>query len=816
MIRTPLFLSCLLLLGVTDCLALNLARVEMRADRATAEFNATGRGVIVAILDRGLDYTHPDFRNPDGTTRIAGIFDLVDDSGASAPGNTFGIGTLYTRAQIDAALASGLALRHRDAVGHGTTTTGLAAGNGARSNGLYRGIAPEATLLIVKVTSDGAVAHDNEPAEAPFFSRARLLTAIDYVRAKAAEFGMPCVMLLNLGSQNGPTDGSSSLARKIDSAVGPGKPGLVFVTGPGDEGGQPNRAAGTVAAGQTQRLEFQKVAGPLRVDLWYPDSDRFDVQLNLPSGNTVFFPSPATNSEVDQRTVAGEYSYFHYGSNRDTYESTSAKRSMVIDFPGAAGTYAITLRGATVTNGRFDATMNPSFAFNASTGNRFTSFVAPGSIWDGATAFNNISPTSYVHRDRWTDINNVVRLFTGEGLPGQIWRGSSTGPTFDGRLGIDVAAPGDRVVTTYGPRTVWATLRFNLVQGGDGFYGMAGAVSAAAPMVTGIIALMLQMNPTLDAAAVKRILQQTARADSFTGTVPNTTWGYGKVDAYAAVARTFSESARAGTRGRLANLSILTGLNEPGDEFTLGYVVGGDGTSGAKPILIRAAGPSLAQLGVSAPVGDPRLELFSGGAKTGENDNWGGTAALANAFSSVGAFGYASASSLDAAVLTSVAAGNNTVRVAANGTGTVIAELYDSTPTAAFAGGTPRLVNVSVLKHIGSGLTAGFVIGGSTGKTVLVRAIGPTIGAAPFNVAGAITDPQLTLFSGTTPITSNDNWGGTPALAAAFSQVGAFALPPASRDAALVATLQPGSYTVQVTGTGNTTGVAIVEVYEVP
>ena len=272
-----------------------------------------------------------------------------------------------------------------------------------------------------------------------------------------------------------------------------------------------------------------------------------------------------------------------------------------------------------------------------------------------------------------------------------------------------------------------------------------------------------------------------------------------------------------GPTARLVNLSILTDVATAGDSFTMGYVVGGAGTSGAKPVLIRAAGPSLAPLGVTGFLADPKLELFAGSTRTGENDNWGGTSALTAAFSAVGAFAYINNTSLDAAALVSISAGDNSVRVSASGagTGTVIAELYDSTPIAGATATTPRLVNVSVLKHLGTGLTAGFVIDGTGAKTVLIRAIGPTIGAT-FNVPGVVADPQLTLFSGQTSIGSNDNWGGTAALTAAFGQVGAFVLPAASRDAALLATLQPGNYTVQVSGVAGTTGVGLVEVYEVP
>lgn len=274
-----------------------------------------------------------------------------------------------------------------------------------------------------------------------------------------------------------------------------------------------------------------------------------------------------------------------------------------------------------------------------------------------------------------------------------------------------------------------------------------------------------------------------------------------------------------GITSRLVNLSILSEISTVGDSFTMGYVVGGSGTAGTKPILIRAAGPTLGAAPFSIPgsLPDPKLELFAGPTKTSENDNWGGTTTLSTAFASVGAFAYVNATSLDAASLANIAPGDNSVRVSGGTTtGTVIAELYDSTSFSSMTTTTPRLVNVSVLKHLGTGLTAGFVIDGTAGKRVLIRAVGPTIGAAPFSVPGAVADPQLTLFSGQSSIGANNDWGGTGELTAAFAQVGAFALPATSRDAALITTLQPGSYTVQVSGVGGTTGVAIVEVYEVP
>jgi hypothetical protein len=140
-----------------------------------------------------------------------------------------------------------------------------------------------------------------------------------------------------------------------------------------------------------------------------------------------------------------------------------------------------------------------------------------------------------VLRTSWIDIDGISRSVTGQGNPGQLWLGSGIGPTIDGGLGIDVSAPGNTIVTTYSPTSHWATFRNNLIQGGNGLYGMASAVSAASPIVTGIIALMLQMKPDLDAFQIKQILQESARSDAFTGTTPNTYWGYGKVDAFNAL-----------------------------------------------------------------------------------------------------------------------------------------------------------------------------------------------------------------------------------------------------------------------------------------
>jgi hypothetical protein len=268
---------------------------------------------------------------------------------------------------------------------------------------------------------------------------------------------------------------------------------------------------------------------------------------------------------------------------------------------------------------------------------------------------------------------------------------------------------------------------------------------------------------------------------------------------------------------RLTNLSILARLQGSGDGFRLGFVVGGAGTEGRAPLLMRAAGPSLQPLGVTDALPNPKLELFAAATKVQENDNWGGDARLADAFSRVGAFPYTSPTSQDAALLADASGDHSIlVSVAAPGAtdGRVIAEIYDA--TAARTSRSPRLLNVSVLKQIGDGLTAGFVVNGNLDQRVLIRAVGPTLGTSPFNIPGTAADPRLVLFRGASRIAENNDWGGAASLSAAFGMVGAFALAEGSRDAALLAELAPGNYTVEVTNGSGAAGLVLVEVYEVP
>ncbi|MEY4006083.1 MAG: hypothetical protein RLZZ221_2179 [Verrucomicrobiota bacterium] len=266
--------------------------------------------------------------------------------------------------------------------------------------------------------------------------------------------------------------------------------------------------------------------------------------------------------------------------------------------------------------------------------------------------------------------------------------------------------------------------------------------------------------------------------------------------------------------GRLVNLSVRTSAGTGVQTLTVGFAVTGEGT---KPVLLRAIGPTLAGFGVTGALADPALQLFSGASVVGENDNWGAAASgvpsggLAPVFAAAGAFGLSAAS----AELRSVAAGPYTMQITGSGatTGIALAELYDTDPA-----GRARLVNVSARAQVGTGagiLIAGFTISGNVPRRVLIRGVGP--GLAPFGVTGTLVNPALAIYRGTSVVAENDDWGGGEELAATFRSVGAFTLSSTtSRDSALLVTLAPGSYTAQLTGVNNTTGVALIEVYEVP
>jgi len=276
---------------------------------------------------------------------------------------------------------------------------------------------------------------------------------------------------------------------------------------------------------------------------------------------------------------------------------------------------------------------------------------------------------------------------------------------------------------------------------------------------------------------------------------------------------------------RLLNLSTRA-LCQTGDNVLIpGFVVSGTMT---KRLLIRAVGPKLTSFGVPGVLPDPQFVVKrlvnSAYVDVATNDNWGTNAnaqAIITISNALGAFALDNGSR-DAALILDAPPGQYTVVASGVGstTGIAIVELYDGDDT----GGGSRLSNIANRGFVGTGddvMVMGYVISAGAPKRLLIRAVGPTL--STFGVSGTLADPRLVVFrqdGGTgTPIATNDDWGLDPAAtttATIAAQVSAFALPAGSKDAAIVLTLPPGAYTVQGSGATGGTGVALLEIYEVP
>ena len=289
-----------------------------------------------------------------------------------------------------------------------------------------------------------------------------------------------------------------------------------------------------------------------------------------------------------------------------------------------------------------------------------------------------------------------------------------------------------------------------------------------------------------------------------------------KADTSAVAATSSSTDASlAAQRGQLMNVSARLRVVE-GDasrSLIVGFVVAG---SQPKRILLRAIGPALTGFGVPGALADPKLRLYSSvGGLVVENDNWSGveTSTVATA---VGAFALADGAR-DAAVVVTLQPGAYTLTVSPNGgDGVALAEVYDA--DAATGSGASAIINLSTRGQIdgdSSPLIAGFAVHGNGARRVLIRGIGPAL--TKFGVAGALIDPVLKIYQDGRLLAQNDDWAtATAAVSAATAASGAFALATDSKDAALVLTLSPGSYTAMVSGVNGTVGAGLVEVYEVP
>ena len=490
-----------------------------------------GNGVVVGVLDSGIDYTHLDFKTPGGTTRLKGLFDYSN----GVNGREWSIGSIdsATSTEYDGHLGGG----------HGTHVSGTAAGGG-RLNPVYRGIAPLADIVFVKGMRD--------TASGSGFSDADVVAGVEFIFNKARALGEPCVVNLSLGGQIGAHDGTSLYEQALDGLTHPGN---IIVAAAGNSNGGYVHAGYTTPNGTTYQEAFETLwfvfpgSTQAIADAWYPSGTiRFGVAVYSKAQPVDFFnPIAGTNPIGPGQTLNNQLvtdGVTNYGritiDASTTNDPNNGKRRVVFilrDSPGAAPASDYFWTIYAVGNGTFDMWAVtgggfPPASFYGSVPGYFVAGNNDKSIGTPATARKLISVGSYVTKTQWVDVNGLPRTQGGATLD-DISDFSSLGPSADGRTLPNLAAPGEAIIAPLAYTVAGFTAPADIAQGG-GYLKMQGT-SMAAPHVTGAIALMLERNRYLTAENARAILQGTAVPPLTSN--PNI-WGAGKLNVQAAMIAT--------------------------------------------------------------------------------------------------------------------------------------------------------------------------------------------------------------------------------------------------------------------------------------
>ena len=515
-----------------------------------------GQGVVVGIIDTGIDFRHLDFTVPASgghQTRIKALLDMTEygtltpdaNWNYSLPGQSAVIGHLYTEADINSALQvpkpgnqSSDPVKERDKSGHGTHVAGTAAGNGLSSPtaGTYAGIAPEADLIIVKASrqNDG---QDN-------FRTTDIINALEFIKQRAAELGKPFIINMSLGGQLGPHDGTNPDERAIDNLVNSGSGRAVCIAA-GNEGDSSIHARSTVPTGGNQTLDFNVNGAAYVVDLYQNKADRFTVTVTSPDGIALGPVSYDANGfSLPDGQAANQYlETYNANDDKGDVDITNDQPDIVLVFkPGAPnGMWKITLQDA-------DGNTNQSYdAWAEGEGVYFSTFVDHDShlVASPGTARGAITVGAFVTRSSTQTI----------GAPASF---TSPGPTADGRQKPEIGAPGyylysSRSSDVTDPNFGTIGTGANAPTDSTHYTGLAGT-SMATPVTTGSVALLLQTNPTLSGDQIKSLITTYAVLDIFTGSaVWGPRLGFGKLNIANSINRSGGGFRKYSISGRLTH-----------------------------------------------------------------------------------------------------------------------------------------------------------------------------------------------------------------------------------------------------------------------
>jgi subtilisin family serine protease len=523
--------------------SLDSSRKAIRVEEVRGRVDGTwlgsaGQDVIVGIYDTGIDYHHEDFLDAKGRTRLLGLWDQTGSGGPFPTGFNYG-------SYCDTLALGNGTCSERDTHGHGTHVSGIAAGDGSAGDTPYRysGVAPAADILVVK-GGNGSFSNNN------------IVDGVSWLMQEADRQGKPIVVNLSLGGQYGPHDGTLLFEQALTNLTGPGK---LLVVASGNEGANlpPQtdliHAMGLPQVGVAQSYTFnipsytpasQQCANSLALDMWHDFGDTLQVQVKRPDGSslTISAPAAAGADSASDSAVGGDILLLT-DTAPDPENGDDEVYIRVSNCQGnnpATGDWTVQVTPTTASSGRYYHMWLYTSNLGGQSAWGTTGFDNAYIVGEPGTATGAITVGAFATRMNWPSEDGHTYQYSQTQALGQLATFSSGGPRRDGVLKPEIAAPGFGIMSTLSSTA--QNVPVALIAP-DGKHWLLQGTSMAAPHVTGVVALLLQYNPTLSPAGVRTIFASTADHDSWTGltysTAPGTDstsyWGYGKLDAYTAV-----------------------------------------------------------------------------------------------------------------------------------------------------------------------------------------------------------------------------------------------------------------------------------------